>query len=325
MRQIYLAVALCALCLPVFGQSLASNQVRINGKTFTIGTNTYNSDYNVIFNQWYKGHKSAEEAKQGEDLSWVTDFTRTYTLNFSEGTLAIGGATVGGVKVIVFSMGGSRANRYGGIGLLNMRQWLVYDSGTGLLIGAQLYIQAYNVYLSVNPEFFDMQAFLFPLKVDKINTPVSSFDTGRGLISYKNVYEYSTDSSVTNGVGVCIYKVNSAVAKQLKDADDFARTMKKDIPSLLGTLTQEPAPQSAPRQAVMPNATHQLTADLNVFAEQDGGSPVVASLKKGNPVQVLEYGEYADWNGITAKWAKIKTGDGKTGWLFSGYLEELRK
>jgi SH3-like domain-containing protein len=79
------------------------------------------------------------------------------------------------------------------------------------------------------------------------------------------------------------------------------------------------------QEPVMQNATHQLTADLNVFAEQDGGSPVVVSLKKGNPVQVLEYGEYADWNGVTAKWAKIKTGDGKTGWLFSGYLEELRK
>jgi hypothetical protein len=36
----------------------------------------------------------------------------------------------------------------------------------------------------------------------------------------------------------------------------------------------------------------------------------------------LEYGDYADWNGITAKWANVKTSDDKTGWLFSGYLEE---
>jgi peptide deformylase len=69
MRRVYLAFALCALCLLAFGQSLAANQVRINGRTFTIGTNAYDTDYNVVFNQWYKGHKSAEEAKQGEDLS----------------------------------------------------------------------------------------------------------------------------------------------------------------------------------------------------------------------------------------------------------------
>jgi hypothetical protein len=56
-----------------------------------------------------------------------------------------------------------------------------------------------------------------------------------------------------------------------------------------------------------------------------GGSAIMASPKKGDPVQVLEYGAYADWNGITAKWAKVTTSDNKTGWLFSGYLEELRK
>ena len=72
------------------------------------------------------------------------------------------------------------------------------------------------------------------------------------------------------------------------------------------------------------SATHRLTADLNVFSRQDGGSAVVASLKKGNSVQVLEYGEYANWNGITAKWAKVQTADNKTGWLFSAYLEETK-
>jgi hypothetical protein len=310
MRPVYLALALCALCLPVFGQNLTASQVRINGKTFTIGTNTYDADYNVIFNQWYKGHKNASEAKQGEDMSWVTDFTRTYTLNFLEGTLAISGNTIGGVKVIRFSKGG-----YNGVGFLNMRQWLVYDSGTGVLIGAQLHIEALNAYYKVGPEFFDLPEFLFPLKVSNVNAPISSCDTGREFVSYKNVYEHSTDSSTTNGVEVCIYRVNSAIAKQLKEADDLARASKKNVPSLLGTMTQE----------TMRNPTHRLTADLNVFAKQDGGSQVVVSLKKGTQVQVLEYGDYADWNGIAAKWAKVKTGDDKTGWLFSGYLEELRK
>jgi len=63
---------------------------------------------------------------------------------------------------------------------------------------------------------------------------------------------------------------------------------------------------------------------LNVFSQQDGGSAVVASLKKGDSVRFLEYGAYASWNGITAKWARVQTNDDKIGWLFSGYLEEVR-
>jgi uncharacterized protein YgiM (DUF1202 family) len=39
----------------------------------------------------------------------------------------------------------------------------------------------------------------------------------------------------------------------------------------------------------------------------------------------LGYGDYADWNGVTAKWAQVKTENGKTGWLFSAYLETFKK
>jgi hypothetical protein len=81
----------------------------------------------------------------------------------------------------------------------------------------------------------------------------------------------------------------------------------------------EPEP---PKLPTFP-ATHTLTMDLNVFIDQDGGSDVIMNLKKGESIQVLEYGDYADWNGITAKWVNVKTKDGKTGWLFSGYLKEI--
>jgi hypothetical protein len=40
--------------------------------------------------------------------------------------------------------------------------------------------------------------------------------------------------------------------------------------------------------------------------------------------KIVEYGAYASWNGITAKWARVQTKDDKTGWLFSAYLEEVR-
>jgi hypothetical protein len=72
-------------------------------------------------------------------------------------------------------------------------------------------------------------------------------------------------------------------------------------------------------------ATHRLTGDLKLFVDQDGGSKVIATLKKGTGVQVIEYGGYADMDGITAKWAQVKTSGGETGWLFSGYLEDAPK
>jgi hypothetical protein len=316
MRKFLFAVTISLLCFPLFGQNLNSNQVRVNSRVFTVGTNTYDADYNIIFNQWYRGHKSAEEARQGEDLSWINDFTRNYTLNFQEGNLSIGANAIGRVKIISFLKNGSIRDRFGGIALLGILTQLFYDSTTGRLIGAQTHIEAYNAYFNVRPDFFDMPEFTFPLSVNRVNEPISIIDTGRNLVSYKNVYEYSTSSSTTNGVMVCIFSINNTTVNRLKDADDLAKAARRNIPSLMGTFEDT---------TIFRDATHNLTADLNVFTEQDGGSRIIASLKKGDPVQVLEYGPYADWNGITARWAKVKTADDKSGWLFSGYLEAIRR
>jgi len=315
MKKVYLVIIASLLCFNLFAQSPAANQVQINKKIFTVGTSTYDADYNVIFNQWYRGHKSAEDAKLGEDLSWVNDFTRTYTLGFEEGNLAVGGIDIGGVNIISFCRSGGMRDRFGGIGLVSITQWLVYDSKSGKLIGAQFGIDSFNAYYNVKPDFFDMPEFVYPLRVSAKNAAISNINTGSGLASYKIVYEYNFNSGSTSaGVKQSIYQVTGEIAKKLKDADDYAKAVKKDIPVLMGELINDG----------YKNATHRLTADLNVFSRQDGGSSVVASLKKGDPIKVLEYGEYASWNGVTAKWAKVQTNDDKIGWLFSGYLEEVR-
>jgi len=324
MKKIILAIIASFLCFQLFGQSTAASQVQINKKTFTVGTSTFDADYNVIFNQWYRGHKSAEDAKPGEDLSWVNDFTRTYTLDFAEGDLAVGGIYIGNVKIISFSRSGGMRDRFGGIGLVSITQWLVYDSKSGKLIGAQFGIDSYNAYYNVKSDFFDMPEFVFPLRVSAKNAAVSNINTGSGLASYKIVYEYNFNSGSTQaGVKQSIYQVTGEIAKKLKDADDYAKTLKKDIPVLMGDIIENNVSQNAAPSPKFP-ATHRLTSDLNVFSRQDGGSSVVASLKKGDPIKVLEYGEYASWNGVTAKWAKVQTNDDKIGWLFSGYLEEVR-
>jgi hypothetical protein len=285
MKKVYLAVIAIFLCFPLFAQSPAANQVQINKRNFTVGTNTYDADYNLIFNQWYKGHKSAEEAKPGEDLSWINDFTRTYTLGFAEGNLAIGGNAIGGVKIIWFARSGGRRNSFGEIGILTITQWLVYDSKSGKLIGAQLDINSYNAFYNVRPDLFDMPEFVFPIKVSAKNAAVSNINANSGLTSYKIVYEYTSNAGSTSaGVQESIYQVTEKKKKKLKDADDYAKALKKDIPSLMGEFKENVVSQDAPR------------------------------------IQ-----ESASWNdGITAKWAKAKTESGNEGWLFSGYLKEAR-
>jgi hypothetical protein len=313
MKKLHLVIITIFLCLPIFAQSPGANQVQINKRNFTIGTNTYDADYNLIFNQWYKGHKSVEETKTGEDLSWINDFTRLYTLGFEEGNLTIGDNTIGGVKIISFSRSGGRENRFGEIGMVSIMQWLVYDGKSGKLIGAQFVVNTYNSYINVRIDFFDIPEFVFPLKVNTKNVAVSNINANSGFVTYKFVYEEKYDTRV--GMWQSIYLLNSDIAKKLKDADDYAKTVKRDIPSLMGELSN----------VISNKATHRLTLDLNVFSRQDGGSTVVANLKKGDFIQVLEYGDYASWNGITAKWAKVQTKDDKTGWLFSGYLEVVNK
>jgi hypothetical protein len=325
MKKIYFIIIAGFLCFPLFGQNLAVNQVQVNRKIFTIGTSVYDADYNVIFNQWYKGHRNANEAKPGEDLSWVNDFTRNYLLIFEQGNISINGNDLGSVKIIKFSRTSEGVrNRSGGLGIQNIEQLLVYDSRTGKLIGAELQYNSYNAYANVKTDFFDRPEFVFPLRVSTVNTDVVNINTGSGLVSYKMVYENNFNGPVA-GMWQSIYLVSGEIAKKLKDADDYAKTMKRDPPALLGSFTEITVSPSVSANEGFKNPTHKLTADLNIFSQQDGGSAVVASLKKDNTVQVLEYGEYASWNGITAKWAKVLTRDNKTGWLFSGYLEELPK
>ena len=89
--------------------------------------------------------------------------------------------------------------------------------------------------------------------------------------------------------------------------------------------------QYTPRRETSPSststrfpATHRLTDDLKLFAEQDSGSTLVASLARGTAVQVESWGAYAELNSILARWARVKTEKGETGWLWSGYLEEVK-
>jgi hypothetical protein len=81
-----------------------------------------------------------------------------------------------------------------------------------------------------------------------------------------------------------------------------------------------------PTQAQVPKfpATHRLTTESQLFAEQDTGAQVITTLRKGSTTKLEEYGDYTDMDGETAKWARVTTESGQTGWVFSGYLENVK-
>jgi hypothetical protein len=83
--------------------------------------------------------------------------------------------------------------------------------------------------------------------------------------------------------------------------------------------------QAAAAVAERAKYAHRLTTDAKLYADQDFNAAVAASLPRGTAVQLNGYGEYTDLDGDTAKWAQVTTTAGKTGWVFSGFLEERPK
>ncbi|GHV89759.1 hypothetical protein AGMMS50268_02620 [Spirochaetia bacterium] len=93
------------------------------------------------------------------------------------------------------------------------------------------------------------------------------------------------------------------------------------------TRQREAAARAAAEAAKAEAAKYprRLTANAKLYAAQDFSAAVVAALAKGTRMAVEEYGDYTDLDGDTAKWARVKTISGQTGWVFSGYLEDAPK
>ncbi|MDR1175832.1 MAG: SH3 domain-containing protein [Treponema sp.] len=85
------------------------------------------------------------------------------------------------------------------------------------------------------------------------------------------------------------------------------------------------AARAATAAAHLKNYPHRLTANAKLYADQDFNATVAANLSRGAAVHIDGYGEYTDLDGDTAKWARVTTDSGQTGWVFSGFLEERPK
>ncbi|AEF84991.1 hypothetical protein TREPR_0643 [Treponema primitia ZAS-2] len=120
MKKSFFCLLFGIMTVCVFGQELKANQVKINGTVFTLGINTYQNDYGLIFNKWYEGHNSASSLQRGESLNWVNGFTGKYSIETCDYDITVNHETVEkDLHGILFSGSGSQIK-------------LVYDSGNKL-------------------------------------------------------------------------------------------------------------------------------------------------------------------------------------------------
>jgi hypothetical protein len=68
--------------------------------------------------------------------------------------------------------------------------------------------------------------------------------------------------------------------------------------------------------------SHTLTSNLRLRAKPGTSSAVVDTLQEGSGVYMLQTGNTATIDGITAPWVYVAAQNGRQGWCFSGYLEE---
>jgi hypothetical protein len=71
--------------------------------------------------------------------------------------------------------------------------------------------------------------------------------------------------------------------------------------------------------------SHRLTSNLRLRSRPGTSAAIVDTLPEGSGVYVLRTGDSATIDGITAPWVYVAAQNGKQGWCFSGYLEEIKE
>jgi hypothetical protein len=71
--------------------------------------------------------------------------------------------------------------------------------------------------------------------------------------------------------------------------------------------------------------SHRVSSNLRLRGAAGTSAKTITTLAEGTGVYVLKTGDTATIDGIIAPWVYVVAQDGKRGWCFSGYLEEIQK
>jgi hypothetical protein len=143
-----------------------------------------------------------------------------------------------------------------------------------------------------------------------------------------NITELLADS----GVQISGEALSSALAKRREETSSFGyERFNSEAVDLLRSMAtgQVTAPNTteSPSNPVGTNTSklYYSTTNLRLRNEPDASKDNrIASIPEGDSVELLEVGDTTTMDGINAPWYKVKTADGTIGWVFSGYLSDVK-
>jgi len=217
MKKGFLIVLLLATAAAVYAQDMS--QITINNVKFEIGTNNYQTDYNLIYTTWYKGHLSAENLVVGEDVSWVNNFTKNVKLGEpAEAKLRLFDIDLGEVRVLT-------------LGTCE----LYYSKDTNKLIGFKIDAMSMSSYNKLNVTAdvilgdFDPYYRTARPQALKLNERYEPVNNAKNIVA---VYYVQYEPRLTIPGGVYMYAVQVApdVYKQINDLKQWHKQAQKELP-----------------------------------------------------------------------------------------------
>jgi hypothetical protein len=215
MRKIIVSTILLTLTISAYSQDVS--QIIINNTRFEIGTNNYQNDYDLIYNNWYKGHLSAETLVVGEDVSWVNSFTRNINLGEpSEAKLRLFEIELGEVRVLIIGSCG-----------------LYYNKDTNKLIAFSLNLERMinNQTVETILNFFQPYYRTYRPQTISMNEKYDVSNGTKNIVSEYLIYSYLHFQGYLFG-GADIYSVSVSpdIYKRISDLKQWHRQAQREIP-----------------------------------------------------------------------------------------------
>jgi len=212
MKMVTFIFTLMLMLMVVSLHSQDVSQIIINNTRFTIGTNNYQNDYNLIYINWYNRHLSSDTLVEGEDLSWLNNFTRNISLGEpAEAMIRLFEIELGEVRVLT-------------IGSCQ----LFYDKDSNILIGYYIEFEDYTSnrtlegILNVSQEYY--RTFR-PSRTISVGGKYDGSDRSKNIIS-----EYSVTAFLITGASLYSIQVTSEVFTRINESRQWYIQAQRSLP-----------------------------------------------------------------------------------------------